>query len=87
MITVYMCIQVNRWCNKIVALQFYILKNIEEVPHQLKICSFNCEGFNSSVENVLQLCENNDLLFLQEVMNCRSLIHFIAILMGLVLLQ
>ena len=33
----------------------------------LKIVTFNCQGFKSSANDVRLLCENHDVLFLQEL--------------------
>ena len=43
--------------------------------NELKICSFNCEGFNSSTPYIPDLCMLNDIIMLQEtciMMKCLS---------------
>ena len=34
--------------------------------HKLTLCSFNCRGVKSSIDEVRQLCHTGDIIFLQE---------------------
>ena len=48
-------------------LSIVIFTQFNNTEHTLKIVTFNCHGFKSSVNDVLSLCETYDIIFLQEL--------------------
>ena len=44
----------------------------------LKICSYNCEGFKSSTDAVRDLCVNHDIILLQETWFYKDELHLLS---------
>ena len=47
-------------------LHYYCVYTCQFTAETLRIASYNCRNVNTSVDNIRQLCDNNDIIFLQE---------------------
>ena len=47
-------------------LHYYCVYTCQFTADTLRIASYNCRNVKTSVDNIRQLCDNNDIIFLQE---------------------